>query len=796
MICQTIPATNRRRILAVASRQTIGAEKNYDPRELEVGCTVWAVQHFRPWLLHRHFCIETDHANTRWVLDYGLDKHNSKLQRWSAQLSEFDFEFVWKCGESMIEPDTLSRAPLPADPNETPPLTSPMVTDMRAAAEKMLATPRPVDATPMSREKARVLVMERRKRAAQQQPRVGPTKYLAARKSGMKTESAPSAIVAKNSAFCPDRPPAEEEITTGLPMCWSSTPPPNPSRSPSGAAIWEKSSWRAGNTTDPTLFIIAHGISTDAMAAQELGVAVVGGSEVDPKLAAAFTKRTGAKSYPGLEELIEGGKRGLYPELHGLDIVTSGVPCPYRSNAGSLTSRKGKEKRKAGSERHLFEKQVEFFEIFRPRAAMIEQPTPSATHLAEYMKVIEGMQRIGYHCQHRVLNCSEHGDYTSRRRWIMIGFLHNGAVEWPVPLSEFEGLQTVLDDPKTVCLARIVPATEQFVARNARSPPDNMTANKLGFYRVHGVTDDRSVRVYDPAYPLPSATSTKSVLLGSPGGLVRTWIGDYQVSAFEVARAHGFTKEALAQVERLNSTDEQWKWVANSTPRRTVQALLSAILDALQSPRQLGIQDAGPITSQSDVAQCAASSAADSGLPMSTATEPELVSAVQRLVDAMPTKDELAALQAADPETKALLEWIRKGRAKKDIVDLPSKWRKEVKYLHLLEGVLFFRPVLDPHDELVDVPVLPSGLRRGALMAMHYDPLMCHPASKSLFALARKRYYWPGMSADCTKIVHGCGHCDRAKATQRMGIGMTKPMLFSQPFQRMSIDLVGPLNTT
>jgi hypothetical protein len=52
------------------------------------------------------------------------------------------------------------------------------------------------------------------------------------------------------------------------------------------------------------------------------------------------------------------------------------------------------------------------------------------------------------------------------------------------------------------------------------------------------------------------------------------------------------------------------------------------------------------------------------------------------------------------------------------------------------------------------------------------------------------------MSADCTKIVHGCGHCDRAKATQRMGAGMTKPMLYSQPFQRMGIDLVGPLTTT
>jgi hypothetical protein len=30
----------------------------------------------------------------------------------------------------------------------------------------------------------------------------------------------------------------------------------------------------------------------------------------------------------------------------------------------------------------------------------------------------------------------------------------------------------------------------------------------------------------------------------------------------------------------------------------------------------------------------------------------------------------------------------------------PSKWRKEAKYLHLLDGVLFFRPVLDPHEPM------------------------------------------------------------------------------------------------
>jgi hypothetical protein len=87
----------------------------------------------------------------------------------------------------------------------------------------------------------------------------------------------------------------------------------------------------------------------------------------------------------------------------------------------------------------------------------------------------------------------------------MIGLRHNGAIEWPLALTEFEGLKSVQDDPKTVCLARIVPATEQFVGRNSRSQPDAMTANKLGSYRVHGITDDRSVRVYDPAYCLFAA---------------------------------------------------------------------------------------------------------------------------------------------------------------------------------------------------------------------------------------------------------------------------------------------------
>jgi hypothetical protein len=294
---------------------------------------VWALQHFRTWLLHRHFSIETDHANTRWVLDYGMDKHNSKLQRWSAQLSEFDFEFTWKCGESMIEPDTLSRAPLPAGPDVDPPLESPMVTDLAQACKDMLAKPKPADATSMTAAKAKAMVIDRHKRAV-----AGTHKTrLTARLQRARALHKHTALCQKNSAFCPDHPPEAEVITTDLPMAWYE-------RTSEDADIGKRLHGGQEGTTEgesnplaPTLFIVAHGISTDAMAAQELGVNVVGGSEVDPNLAVAFSKRTGAKSYPGLIELIEAGENGEYPELHGLDIVTSGLPCPYRSNAGSLT---------------------------------------------------------------------------------------------------------------------------------------------------------------------------------------------------------------------------------------------------------------------------------------------------------------------------------------------------------------------------------------------------------------------------------------------------------------------------
>jgi hypothetical protein len=96
-----------------------------------------------------------------------MDKHNSKLARWSCQLSEHAFDFVWKSGECMIEPYTLSRAALPASSDEPTLLSTPLATNLQDACQKMLATSRPANATPMSAEKARVVAIEWRTKQTQ-----------------------------------------------------------------------------------------------------------------------------------------------------------------------------------------------------------------------------------------------------------------------------------------------------------------------------------------------------------------------------------------------------------------------------------------------------------------------------------------------------------------------------------------------------------------------------------------------------------------------------------------------------
>ena len=96
--------------VADASRTLSKHEKNYGITDLEALGVVWALRHFRAYLLGHACVVLTDHAPLRALLKA---RHQSgKLARWSQTIAEFNVEIKYRPGRQHSNGDALSRAPL------------------------------------------------------------------------------------------------------------------------------------------------------------------------------------------------------------------------------------------------------------------------------------------------------------------------------------------------------------------------------------------------------------------------------------------------------------------------------------------------------------------------------------------------------------------------------------------------------------------------------------------------------------------------------------------------------------
>ena len=96
--------------VAYASRTLSKHERNYGITELEALGVIWALRHFRAYLLGHSCVVVTDHAPLRALLKA---RHQSgKLARWSQTLAEFDLEIKYRPGRAHGNADALSRSPM------------------------------------------------------------------------------------------------------------------------------------------------------------------------------------------------------------------------------------------------------------------------------------------------------------------------------------------------------------------------------------------------------------------------------------------------------------------------------------------------------------------------------------------------------------------------------------------------------------------------------------------------------------------------------------------------------------
>ena len=99
--------TKERTVIEYASQKYNDTQQRYPAIELEVCGLLFAIKHWKHYLIGKHFVVETDSKAVEWI----KDKRDliGKLGRWSLYLENFDFSTVHVPGKIHIAPDSLNR---------------------------------------------------------------------------------------------------------------------------------------------------------------------------------------------------------------------------------------------------------------------------------------------------------------------------------------------------------------------------------------------------------------------------------------------------------------------------------------------------------------------------------------------------------------------------------------------------------------------------------------------------------------------------------------------------------------
>ena len=107
------------RVISYASRSLSDREKAYSATEKEALAMIFAIDHFRVYLLGKEFTLVTDHSALQWLHSV---EPKGRLARWVMALQEYCFTVKHRPGSNNKNADALSRLPLPQDAClQTPP---------------------------------------------------------------------------------------------------------------------------------------------------------------------------------------------------------------------------------------------------------------------------------------------------------------------------------------------------------------------------------------------------------------------------------------------------------------------------------------------------------------------------------------------------------------------------------------------------------------------------------------------------------------------------------------------------
>jgi len=102
------------------------------------------------------------------------------------------------------------------------------------------------------------------------------------------------------------------------------------------------------------------------------------------------------------------------------------------------------------------------------------------------------------------------------------------------------------------------------------------------------------------------------------------------------------------------------------------------------------------------------------------------------------------------------------------------------------------RQINQRHDPVMAPQVIISEL----LHLYHNSLFAAHPGQKKTIELIQTDFYWPTLRKDVKTYVERCQSCNLRKTNYQPPVALQEMSVPALPWERISLDLVGPLNRT
>ena len=540
------------------------------------------------------------------------------------------------------------------------------------------------------------------------------------------------------------------------------------------------------------VLVMNYGLNTDGQAVEGSQFKIIGGTESDAGLVKHFQDR-GYKHLGSSDQLL---KNLQFAQCVG----KSGSSCPtfkvgsekeaQKNNATNLVLNVHVLAAKCGlqlklQDRGIREKRsLHFFQEFTlkaqvdqvlgvvsitmPSAIFLRLPTPNPLDVGfdVYGEVESKLATMGYEVTVDIVNSAQYGDYTANKLYVLVAVSKmGGPFTLPTVLNKFTSAKEVLSRP-----AVVHPRLREKLFQQLNTVMEvSQFEPKLVGNVTRGCISKLSA-MYALSNPLPEFGSEFEYNGVNGAQWIQDTVGPRLLCQSEMARCINLDSTCQAFLANSDKKTAQI-YVSNSTPVATVSAFYASILPVLEK-----------------ITAAANSPLGNQNMTVQSRVVANVVS--YHFPSISTIKDE----QAKESDIAVMIQYVSLSDKERTKAKKPSsKYVKDLPFLRMQNGILFYRHELGDGQVLTDSVVLPIALHDQVLKALHDSPFYGHPGQRATVAEVKARCYWaPHMGKDIIKYVKRCLACARAKAFRRNFAGTPRRQLYWQRDDCHCWDFIGP----